>query len=763
MPDIELHKEYQSTGGSVQDFFDSPGEGFYVPPYQREYTWEQDNINQLFEDLVSGIYEFSKNQNATTFLGTTILTPLSDKGLSVMPGDKRAQPTGVLIVIDGQQRISTLALISIQIIAKLNRLLDNLPLKEPYDDLHNVSSDFIERLDTLYAFKQGKGAKPSQKPKIIRAEDDHWTHRGDDTAYTTPVTRFIARYISSDGDIDAAYTALNTQSGGVRVRRNVELIGQWLDAICDAHIPPDNETDDMTVHGQFPVGRIIAKDQIQEHVLGFTNSKIKAIVGKLETNKEKNNYYAVAIYQLLLMTYYLLRHCGINQLLPKYEEQGFDMFQALNATGTPLTVMETFLPQVMQAEKSKSEGWDDSPSKTYMNQVQQLLSATSTNQKKNKRTNELLGTFALCFKGEKLGNKFSVQRKWLTKIYEDDLDKIEEKRKFLKKLAQTADFFYFVWYMEEPVVPELDEHSDRELVLLLIQYLRNASSKLSMPILARFYSQAVEGESTIDEFVESVKACAAFFTLWRSARTNTGLDDIYRKYFRGDETLVHVKGHNWNEHSEAVTSQDLKKYFRETLVSRDIGERSKWIAESERFLLYTDLKTICRFVLFIASHDRVSDSANPGLSVKGNNGSCPMLTLERWKANDYRSIEHVAPQNPIKEHTWDPVIYTDNLIHQVGNLILLPQNLNKSASNSNWPSKYEYYRKVSRHEKIREDKTKKGAEGKKKTESLSFLCAVEPVLKVGESDSSWDANMIINRTEQIKKLAWTTLNSWLES
>jgi len=28
------------------------------------------------------------------------------------------------------------------------------------------------------------------------------------------------------------------------------------------------------------------------------------------------------------------------------------------------------------------------------------------------------------------------------------------------------------------------------------------------------------------------KAVAAFFTLWRSALTNTGLDDVYRKLFR---------------------------------------------------------------------------------------------------------------------------------------------------------------------------------------------------------------------------------------
>ena len=76
MTDIDLHKEYNSSGESIQDLFDSTEEGFFVPLYQREYTWEADNINQLFDDLVLGTRELSENESATTFLGTTIMTIL---------------------------------------------------------------------------------------------------------------------------------------------------------------------------------------------------------------------------------------------------------------------------------------------------------------------------------------------------------------------------------------------------------------------------------------------------------------------------------------------------------------------------------------------------------------------------------------------------------------------------------------------------------------------------------------------------------------
>ena len=172
MAEIELHKEYNSSGESVQDLFDRVEEGFFVPLYQREYTWEEENINQLFDDLVLGVRELSENENTTTFLGTTILTTLGNKEEVVKPGEERAQPTAVQIVIDGQQRISTLALISIQIIVKLEQLLKDIPHKALYVDLRNAAKQFMKRLTKLHRIEHGRGAKPPQKPKIIHGQND---------------------------------------------------------------------------------------------------------------------------------------------------------------------------------------------------------------------------------------------------------------------------------------------------------------------------------------------------------------------------------------------------------------------------------------------------------------------------------------------------------------------------------------------------------------------------------------------------------------
>ena len=763
MTDIDLHKEYNSSGESVQDLFDSTEEGFFVPLYQREYTWQADNINQLFDDLVLGTCELSENENATTFLGTTIMTALGNKKQTVKIGEERAQPTGVQIIIDGQQRISTLALVSIQIIAKLQALSEGLPSKVPYADLHNAGDRFIKRLKKLYTIELGKGAFPTMKPKIISAREDLWTYDGDDSAYGSPVANYIATFIRCDD----AQAALDSNTG-MRVRGNIILINEWIDAVCDAHI------DGTNIHDQFPIGTSITSSRMQEYVLGFTDDKVKDIVEEAETNKSENNYYAVATYQLLLLTYYLLCRCGINRLQPTHEEWGFDMFQALNATGTPLTVMETFLPKVMQAESTAGNSWDDTPSSESMDEIQELFDVTTTNEQKNKRTNELVGTFALCYEGKKLGNKFSEQRMWITQVFDKQLPTINRKREFISKFAWTAKFFYYAWYMEYISVPYhidgLDTHRDGEFTSHLIRYLRDANSKLSAPILARFYSQAIEEQTSIEEFIECAKACAAFFTLWRSAKSNSGLDNVYRKYFKGSEMPVNVDEHNWKNCLKPASSKSLKQYFLEVLKDQKIAEQKDWIAASERFLLYTELRTVCRFILFIAGHDRVADSANPGLTDEGINGSCTLLKLGRWLDKDYKSLEHVAPQNPPVGHKWDPDIYDNNLIHQIGNLILLPLELNKFVDNKDWEVKYLHYchageRNKEKLIKLSDTARKKGIVlSKKATNRLSrinYNCAIEPILSVGEA-GPWNANLIRNRTQQIKEIAWKTLFSWLQ-
>lgn len=91
-----------------------------------------------------------------------------------------------------------------------------------------------------------------------------------------------------------------------------------------------------------------------------------------------------------------------------------------------------------------------------------------------------------------------------------------------------------------------------------------------------------------------------------------------------------------------------------------------------------------RLLLLMASHDAVRDEANPGLLTKGTIGVKPMLNRERWQETA-RTVEHIAPQDPKKGHLWEDALYeTDGLLHRLGNLTLLPLELNASISNQEW-------------------------------------------------------------------------------
>ena len=782
MKRFDFHDGYDSKRINIRDLFGAPSVGFFVPVYQREYTWESDNINQLFDDLVFGVADLTKevgsnneSNNAATFLGTTITTTLTDQAQAIMEGHQRFQLASVEIVIDGQQRISTLALLAIQIVEKIKKYQGRLPDSKLSDDLKNHCTSLIKTLKGFYSAEpRFAGATPSTKPKIIRARDDHWVYEStSDNSYKTPIARYIAAYIRS-GSSQRAIEELDATEKGKRVPGNIKLINELLDGICDAYKP------NTPFHNQFPAGGKIVADEMQEFILGFQVKGLADIVGKRGAGENSDDCATTSLYHIFLFVYYLLERCGVNYLQPKQESWGFDMFQALNTTGTPLTAMETFLPEVIQTEPGK---WEESESFKCMEEIDALFQNADSNEKKSHRTNELLAAFTLCYNGDACGNKFSAQSSWLKYHYGRQLNSnLKEKQDFLRKLAQIATFFYAVWHMEDDYIPhriELlkdldDEEEGKKVAPFLVQYLKDANSKLSAPIMGRFYSQAREDErkESAIEFVKAAKACAAFFTLWRSAKSTAGLDDIYRKFWRKRKSTdpSDVSAQNWMMHPGPVTSRDLRRYFRDVLKRSGLESKEQWKSESKRFLLYTEVQKVCRFVLFIAGHDRVEDSKQPGLVKEGTPGTCSLWNLETWRGRDHKTLEHIAPQRPPDGHKWDKKIYApDGNVHEIGNLLLLPMAINSAASNKEWAVKFLHYSHVGKsgRDEIRELRAQAEAEGVvlnkraiKEFRRVKYNRAVTPILTLGKQ-RKWDAKMINGRTDQIKEIVWETLMSWL--
>jgi uncharacterized protein with ParB-like and HNH nuclease domain len=102
------NSKYEVVSQTVEVLL-SPGTAqFEVPPFQRTYSWSADEINQLVDDVFGESPELP-NSELPYFLGSIVLAAKEENDGS-----------GPDLILDGQQRLTTLSLIIAALIQKLN-------------------------------------------------------------------------------------------------------------------------------------------------------------------------------------------------------------------------------------------------------------------------------------------------------------------------------------------------------------------------------------------------------------------------------------------------------------------------------------------------------------------------------------------------------------------------------------------------------------------------------------------------------------------
>lgn len=82
------------------------GRIYRVPPYQRDYSWEEEQ----WEDLWNDIIDLRGRPDDRHYMGALVVEGKSDREF---------------LIIDGQQRLATLSLLSLAVIAKLRNMAEN--------------------------------------------------------------------------------------------------------------------------------------------------------------------------------------------------------------------------------------------------------------------------------------------------------------------------------------------------------------------------------------------------------------------------------------------------------------------------------------------------------------------------------------------------------------------------------------------------------------------------------------------------------------
>ncbi len=128
----------KATQSTINDFFALTGTIFSIPVYQRNYTWEEENCEKLLQDIVS----ISQNKK-THFMGSITYI------LHLIDDEKSLRQLQEFVIIDGQQRVTTIMLL----LKAIETKIQNEGIKKEINNLLNLSGQRL-RLKPIKSDKE---------------------------------------------------------------------------------------------------------------------------------------------------------------------------------------------------------------------------------------------------------------------------------------------------------------------------------------------------------------------------------------------------------------------------------------------------------------------------------------------------------------------------------------------------------------------------------------------------------------------------------
>lgn len=755
---------------SVWEYLCENGQGLYVPAYQRQYSWDKSKISRLFEDACHGFTMLIDHEDSITFLGT-IIAIHDTQYLTVNPLVKGDVPSRVMTIIDGQQRLTTLLLINTVLHEEIRSR--SLKLKDQeHEDRQWLLEECMKVVGRLAkTFEEDKDYGDGAfryYPRMIRAYDDSWSRKKGKANYSSPIGHYLHSYGQHGRDDPKKAYKFEAPEGSTDQskykllsdgRRTIQ--GLIKDVAKNNTLNLELPGFDLMVAAS-PFQDILVKADFPEPV--------KATLGTDGADDFKE------LLRLVLFANFVLDRVALTIVTAKNEDYAFDMFEALNTTGEPLTAFETFKPRVIHCEGL--EAYEKSKSHEYMKSVEGYLDGFGKTDDKQDATSRLIVAFASAERGEKLSKRLSEQRRF----FKDNFDKLGEgdpKRNFVRHLSHAAIFIQHAWPDDKAAKPKLfsvDEAATDEVTLCL-DLLRSFKHTITQGVLIRFYSEIrkaapADRPKAVESFVKAIKACAAFSVLWRaSRRTTDNIDMHYRKLMEnGHEAtkMPPLARRVTNGDESPAPDADLLQNALVSILSIEgkIGSKDDWVRLAAKIPAYSVQREITRFILLAAAHDSADDKTAPGLTVAGKSGLLPLFDYSHWRDEDSQTVEHIAPQT--REEGWLDSLYDeDETIDRLGNLTLLPRAENASLSNGSWTRKRLIYKVLSAAtsdelDPLVQQAKDQGIEISKSTTELLENSRHLPMAKaVAAVEGDWTLDLVDKRSARIAELAWARIAPWL--
>lgn len=783
-----MAQPFKHDAASLLDFFSQSGRGFYVPYYQRNYSWDEENATKLIEDIFSSIKRTLTKPENSIFLGTVILHDEKNVQTNIH-SDTPNLLTKVANVVDGQQRITSIAMLACVIAEQISLTVPKLRAlagsTAEFDALATELTDELPNIRKFFSVEITKtGAQPALKPKIIRAGDvsanpvsDQWTLSGDiNNFYRSNTSSFLSKFIAG-----IAINAIPTD----------ERVGSVL-RVFQEKISEEIQTADAGLASGLLSANGVADGSLQNFMAyPPTWTNIAAL-----PPDEQSVYFGGML--LLAVCSFLKNSCHLVVIECLDLGLAFDMFQSLNATGTPLTAFEVFKPQIV---KAWGAGYSTAI-KPQVDRIEKVFETESNSSDKEELTDKVIVSSALVFNGLERSRRFSEERDWLTDTLEGSMSAgvpTQKSIEFVTSIADQAEYFLtFVKPRRSPknsatfglcnhlmVMGLTPQQADR--AALCVFYLKDAGHQFAHAVLSVFYAKLLRSQSNAAgraaaaaEFVAVSEATAAFFTLYMGAQQGRFPDSDYRALFQAAAGNISVASGAANQ-----TSAFVKSAFRQALGNQkiyDAGDavaaRQIWVDLAKENAWYSR-KAVCRFALFASAHDAAPDitAGNEGLFTNGMANSADLLNCRVWHSSSYEVIEHVAtrdqPSSIKFAPHFDASIYPGNysIVDKIGNLTLLSGPVNSSIY-SEWPDKVFYYWNLTTP-----GATAAGPTGAALAASLgigsvppalstlvaasNYLSHLAPLAFRGQGGLHWDSAFIARRSEHLCQRVFDKLDAWL--
>ena len=788
----QANELFKANSKTVDGLLNSNGEFFYVPAYQRQYNWDSKKVQRLLESTVEGLLGLLTDENSFAFLGTIIIIQ-DDKHRTIAPLHKPDVPPKVFLVIDGQQRLTTLVLLLIALHERLRDAYDKISQTKVssrtavHDFLEGEIGTTLELIKSCLMEEKFIAAHTPPAPyvRIIRAYEDAWSKRDNERKYDSPIAAAIYDYGIKNQGFDLGMSRAKyeprtypTSHSGVAENRSAcgerfKDLRKFLVALKKNGIGEENLIFP-------PVTKFINNKNICSELLPGMTKELRDLF--LDSALDKG--FADSLKDLLL-TRFLLQRVALTIVDVKKEEYAFSVFDALNTTGQPLAPFETFKPLVMRSVKL--EHYLDSEEKKVIDNIERKLGSLDIVSNQT-RAMEMTVSFALLENGHKLAKELPEQRNFFRVSYrrvEDDPTARLDFLKYLEAVVSIRESVFDKW--KEPSFPGIKQSELGVDVLTCLSFLAKLNHTIVLPILARFWmevSKAQQGNeraSAVSELEAIVRAVTAFTVLYRAISGSTdGIDDVYRQVMTASNSPTSLQSlcrssqsyhgediDNVSALSAATVVKDLQSRltFSKTSKYRGITDKKSFIDQAARVPIYKNLQ-IARFLVLAALHDNVPDPANAGLVIQGAAGSNKMLKIDLWTHESANSVEHIAPQtNP--GSGWDPKIYAPenkDLVHMLGNLTLCPLGLNSTLGNEIWSRKLVIYSALGQGQPLAVVRKNLANAGFDVLSGKLAELEVEhvPFFKgIGAKNDDWDAAFINSRTENLLGFAWDRLAPWL--